>query len=74
MEKVSTLHKDIKICSDKYNSTQGSVFYCHQLDPHNNDVKIRGAILKIYHQQDLKSYIKEVSVFNDLEKAKEFHL
>ena len=40
------------------------------MDPNNKHVVQREAILKQYSEKDIKSYIKEINVFNALTKAK----
>ena len=66
MSDISTteqyLHKQIVINSDKQNSAQGSVFY---VKLNNNEE--REHVLKIYKHKDLKSYYKEMEVFNKLQ-------
>ena len=54
-----TLHKNIIINSTKQNSAQGSVFYCKSSTDYEQE-----SVLKIYKEDDIKSYIKEMAVFN----------
>jgi hypothetical protein len=57
------LHKNMIINSDKQNSAQGSVFYVKQTtDPS------RELVLKIYKNEDMKSYLKEIAVFKRLDE------
>ena len=55
------LHKNIIINSDKQKSAQGSVFYVKLQDDETKEL-----VLKIYKSDDIKSYIKEISVFKKL--------
>lgn len=57
----SYLHKNMIINSDKQNSAQGSVFYVKKADDPSQEL-----ILKIYKNEDMKSYLKEIAVFKKL--------
>lgn len=59
------LHQNIVIESDKQRSAQSSVFYVKM----TNDPS-RQVILKVYKNDDIKSYTKELAVFNKLKQMK----
>ena len=71
------LHNNIQINSEKQKSAQGSVFYVkwgddpiHSKSDATEEELKRELVLKIYKQKDMKSYRKEISVLNSLEKVK----
>jgi len=59
------LHKNIIINSEKQKSAQGSVFYVKLSNDLSHEV-----VLKIYKNEDIKSYFKEVAVFKKLGELK----
>jgi hypothetical protein len=59
------LHKNIIINSEKQKSAQGSVFYVKMADDDQKEV-----VLKIYKNEDIKSYFKEIAVFRKLMEIK----
>ena len=63
LHRGSYLHDNIIINSDKQKSAQGSVFYVKQ----GND-STKELVLKIYKNNDMKSYFKEIAVFRKLEE------
>ena len=56
---ASLLHNDVTITSGKQVSAQGSVFYVKKRESKQNNEYV----LKIYKNADLKSYTKEMKVF-----------
>jgi|DEB0MinimDraft_12_1074336.scaffolds.fasta_scaffold18206_1 hypothetical protein len=59
------LHKNIIINSEKQKSAQGSVYYVKLANENNKEV-----VLKVYKQDDIKSYQKEIAVFRKLTEMK----
>ena len=59
------LHQNIIINSEKQKSAQGSVFYVKMKDDDTKEV-----VLKIYKNEDIKSYFKEIAVFRKLMEIK----
>jgi hypothetical protein len=62
------LHKNLVIKSDKQHSAQGSVYYCKKLDDSDPNKEL---ILKQYKMQDIKSYIKEMTVMKIIQAEKD---
>ena len=63
------LHNNIIINSEKQKSAQGSVFYVKLANDDSREL-----VLKIYKSDDMKSYIKELSVFKKLDEMYNRHL
>jgi len=65
-EDANYLHKNIIINSEKQKSAQGSVFYVKIANDNTREV-----VLKIYKNEDKKSYQKEITVFKKLAELKQ---
>lgn len=64
---ASLLHRGVAITSGKQVSAQGSVFYVKRSGSSENNEYV----LKIYKQADMKSYLKEMKVFDAIMKLRE---
>lgn len=57
------MHKNIVLCGEQKQQTQSSVFYAQMTHGEKEP-----AVLKVYKQNDFKSYNIEVEVFTELSK------
>jgi hypothetical protein len=67
------LHHNVQVSSDKQKSAQGSVFYVKYKDEFQSQVNQKEPdlefVLKVYSNQNIKSFNRELDVFRNLVPA-----